>query len=86
MIGYLPEIPPVYLDMKVKEYLKFVAGIKGVKRNERNQQVESAMEKLKIKDVEKGLSATFLKATGSVSALLRLFWEIRNILFSTNLR
>lgn len=32
MIGYLPEIPPVYLDMKVIEYLNFVAGIKGVEK------------------------------------------------------
>ena len=29
-IGFLPEIPPVYPDMKVKEYLTFVAGLKGV--------------------------------------------------------
>lgn len=74
MIGYLPEIPPVYLDMKVKEYLKFVAGIKGVKRNERNQQVESAMEKLKIKDVEKrlirNLSKGYRQRVGFAQALL----------------
>src|SRR5678810_10240 len=30
-IGYLPEIPPVYLDMTVEEYLRFVARVKGVK-------------------------------------------------------
>ncbi len=74
MIGYLPEIPPVYLHMKVKEYLKFVAGIKGVKRNERNQQVESAMEKLKIKDVEKrlirNLSKGYRQRVGFAQALL----------------
>lgn len=74
MIGYLPEIPPVYLDMKVKEYLKFIAGIKGVKRNERNQQVESAMEKLKIKDVEKrlirNLSKGYRQRVGFAQALL----------------
>ena len=29
-IGYLPEIPPLYPDMRVKEYLDFVARIKGV--------------------------------------------------------
>lgn len=30
-VGYLPEIPPVYLDMTVDEYLRFVARVKGVK-------------------------------------------------------
>lgn len=74
LIGYLPEIPPVYLDMKVKEYLKFAAGIKGVKRSERNQQVESAMEKLKIKDVEKrlirNLSKGYRQRVGFAQALL----------------
>ena len=54
-IGYLPEIPPVYLDMKVKEYLKFAAGIKGVKGSERKAQIEDVMEKLKIKDMENRL-------------------------------
>lgn len=74
MIGYLPEIPPVYLDMKVKEYLKFVAGIKGIKRSERSEQVESAMEKLKIKDVEKrlirNLSKGYRQRVGFAQALL----------------
>lgn len=74
MIGYLPEIPPVYLDMKVKEYLKFAAGIKGIKRSERSQQVESAMEKLKIKDVEKrlirNLSKGYRQRVGFAQALL----------------
>lgn len=74
MIGYLPEIPPVYLDMKVYEYLKFVAGIKGVKRSERNEQVESAMEKLKIKDVEKrlirNLSKGYRQRVGFAQALI----------------
>lgn len=74
MIGYLPEIPPVYLDMKVKEYLKFATGIKGIKRSERSQQVESAMEKLKIKDVEKrlirNLSKGYRQRVGFAQALL----------------
>ncbi|MBI2376957.1 MAG: ABC transporter ATP-binding protein [Deltaproteobacteria bacterium] len=32
-VGYLPEVPPVYLDMTVREYLGFVARIKGVSRS-----------------------------------------------------
>ena len=30
-IGYLPEMPPLYLDMKVEEYLQFVAALKKIK-------------------------------------------------------
>ena len=74
MIGYLPEIPPVYMDMKVKEYLKFCAGIKGVPRKERAQQVEDAMEKLRIKDMEKrlirNLSKGYRQRVGFAQAIL----------------
>lgn len=74
MIGYLPEIPPVYMDMKVREYLKFCAGIKGVPRSERNEQVENAMEKLKIKDMEKrlirNLSKGYRQRVGFAQAIL----------------
>ncbi len=73
-IGYLPEIPPVYPDMRVKEYLKFCAGIKGVKRSERKAQVEDAMEKLHIKDMEnrliRNLSKGYKQRVGFAQALL----------------
>lgn len=73
-IGYLPEIPPVYPDMKVKEYLKFAAGIKGVKGAEKKAQVEDAMEKLKIKDMEnrliRNLSKGYKQRVGFAQALL----------------
>lgn len=73
-IGYLPEIPPVYLDMKVKEYLKFAAGIKGVKGSERKAQIEDVMEKLKIKDMENrlihNLSKGYKQRVGFAQALL----------------
>ena len=38
-IGYLPEIPPLYPDMNVKEYLTFVARIKGVPGSEREAEI-----------------------------------------------
>ncbi len=73
-IGYLPEIPPVYPDMKVKEYLKFAAGIKGLKGSEKKEQVEDAMEKLKIKDMEnrliRNLSKGYKQRVGFAQALL----------------
>ena len=46
-IGYLPEIPPVYLDMKVKEYLKFAAGIKGVKALKERRRLKTLWKSLK---------------------------------------
>jgi gliding motility-associated transport system ATP-binding protein len=39
-IGYLPETPPVYTDMTVRAYLRFVAEIKGVRRAQRESEVE----------------------------------------------
>ncbi len=41
-IGYLPEIPPVYLDMTVNAYLRFVAELKGVRGAATKKEVEEA--------------------------------------------
>lgn len=73
-IGYLPELPPVYPDMRVREYLIFAAGLKGVPRAERNKQVEDAMERLRITDVQKrvigNLSKGYRQRVGFAQALL----------------
>jgi ABC-2 type transport system ATP-binding protein len=44
-IGYLPETPPLYPDMKVEEYLTFVAKIKGVPSSERKERIRAVMER-----------------------------------------
>ncbi|HEY6910984.1 MAG TPA: ABC transporter ATP-binding protein [Myxococcales bacterium] len=44
-IGYLPETPPVYTDMTVRAYLRFVAEIKGVKRKQREGEVERVAQR-----------------------------------------
>ena len=49
--GYLPEVPPLYPDMTVREYLDFVARIKGVPPNERRQRVGSVMERTFVADM-----------------------------------
>ena len=49
-IGYLPEIPPLYMDMTVLSYLKFVAEIKGLKKKERLAEVKRVMGATKITD------------------------------------
>ncbi len=50
-IGYLPETPPLYPDMTVREYLTFVAKIKGVPRAERTARIQRVMERTRIADV-----------------------------------
>jgi gliding motility-associated transport system ATP-binding protein len=49
--GYLPETPPLYPDMTVREYLTFVARIKGVARRETASRVDEAMKKTRVGDM-----------------------------------
>lgn len=49
--GYLPETPPLYPDMTVREYLQFVARIKGVPRREINGRVDEVMRKTWVADM-----------------------------------
>lgn len=73
-IGYLPELPPVYPDMRVRDYLMFAAGLKQVPRADRAKQVERAMERLRITDVQKriigNLSKGYRQRVGFAQALL----------------
>ena len=46
--GYLPETPPLYTEMSVRDYLMFCASIKGVPRAERRARVNNAMERTRI--------------------------------------
>ena len=43
-IGYLPEIPPLYSEMTVEEYLKFAAELKRIPGKERAAQIEKAIK------------------------------------------
>lgn len=73
-IGYLPEIPPVYPDMTVREYLLFASELKGLPKKERRSAVEDVMEKTKITDVSerliRNLSKGYKQRTGLAQALL----------------
>ena len=73
-IGYLPEIPPVYPDMKVKEYIAFCAGLKGIRGSEKKSEMERVMKLLKIEDVSgkliRNLSKGYKQRVGFAQALL----------------
>jgi ABC-2 type transport system ATP-binding protein len=72
--GYLPETPPLYLDMTVVDYLTFGARIKGVPRSERNARVRTAMERTRIADMATRhcgkLSKGYRQRVGLAQALL----------------
>jgi len=73
-IGYLPELPPVYPDMTVYEYLGFVAELKKVKKNERQAQIEDVMKQTQIEDVKgrliKNLSKGYKQRVGLAQAII----------------
>lgn len=54
-IGYLPENPPLYGEMRVEEYLAFVAQIKGVPKKQQKSRIEEVMERCIVADVRKKL-------------------------------
>jgi ABC-2 type transport system ATP-binding protein len=60
-IGYLPETPPLYPDMKVEEYLSFVAKIKGVPAGERKERIRAAMERTRTLDMADRLCSKLSK-------------------------
>ena len=54
-IGYLPEQPPLYVDMTVKEYMEFVAELKQIPKENRKSDIEKAMEMTGITDMKERL-------------------------------
>ena len=60
-IGYLPETPPVYTDMFVRDYLQFVAELKQVPSTQIKKNVDRAIEKTHLQEVSKRLIGTLSK-------------------------
>jgi ABC-2 type transport system ATP-binding protein len=54
-IGYLPEVPPLYTDMTVEEYLNFVSKLKKVEKNKSKEHIDTILESIKLTDVRKRL-------------------------------
>ncbi len=73
-IGYLPEKPPLYPDMTVREYLRFVAEIKGIKKKAFEAEREKIQELVKIGDVRDrligNLSKGYQQRVGLAQALI----------------
>lgn len=72
-IGYLPELPPLYVDMTVEEQLLFAAELKKIPKKERNEAVCQVMELARLVDVKGRLIRNLSKGTGSVWVWPRLF-------------
>ncbi|MCR5020881.1 ATP-binding cassette domain-containing protein [Ruminococcus sp.] len=60
-IGYLPEIPPLYPDMRLEEYLRYCAGIKGIRGGNVKKEVEKVMKRLELTDMRRRLIANLSK-------------------------
>ena len=73
-IGYLPEIPPVYPDLTVREYLRFVGKLKGLRGKVLKEHVAESIEKVSLQLVAdrliRNISKGYQQRTGLAQALL----------------
>ena len=73
-IGYLPETPPVYTDMYVRDYLRYVAALKQVPKEKIEKSVDLAIEKTNLGDVQmrliQHLSKGFKQRVGIAQAIV----------------
>jgi len=74
LLGYLPESVPLYMEMRVREYLRFRAELKGVRGSDIAKNVDRVVEECQLKEVEKKviahLSKGFRQRTGLADALI----------------
>ena len=73
-IGYLPEVPPLYLDMTVLEYLQFVAELKKVTKTGRKEQIQEIMRMVGLSGMEnrllRNLSKGYKQRAGLAQAMI----------------
>lgn len=74
LIGYLPEIPPVYVDMTVLEYLDFVYDLKKAQSKKKEDHILSVLKSVRIENVQKrkigNLSKGYRQRVGLAAALI----------------
>ena len=72
-IGYLPEVPPLYPEMTVNEYLQFACALKKVPAKDRKEHVEKLLKECRIKDMQNrlitNLSKGYKQRVGLAAAL-----------------
>ena len=73
-IGYLPEIPPLYTEMTVLEYLDFVAELKKIPQKERKEQIQQVMDLVRVTDMQyrliRNLSKGYKQRVGLAQAIM----------------
>lgn len=73
-LGYLPDVPPLYGDMRVDEYLDFVCDVKGVKKSERKAMLDDIAATVGISEVRKricrNLSKGYRQRVGLAQAMV----------------
>lgn len=73
-VGYLPEQPPLYMDMTTAEYLRFTANLKKIPKEKKRQYIDEAMELTKITDIKnrliRNLSKGYRQRVGFAQAVL----------------
>ena len=73
-IGYLPELPPLYMDMTVQEYLEFAAELKKLPKEKRESDISEVMKLTRLQDVSdrliKNLSKGYKQRVGLAQAVL----------------
>lgn len=73
-IGYMPESVPLYNDLTVREFIKYMADLKNVKRSERKAEIEKVLEETGTKSVEnkliKNISRGYKQRVSMAGALI----------------